>query len=35
MARLGMQYVRTEVQEWEDPLPGWDQGEVVYEISAP
>lgn len=32
MERLGMRHVRTEVQEWDDPLPGWEQGEVVYEI---
>lgn len=34
MERLGMQHVRTEVHEWDDPLPGWEQGEVVYEITA-
>lgn len=34
MERLGMAHVRTEVQEWDDPLPGWEQGEVVYEIAA-
>ncbi|MEJ7794909.1 MAG: GNAT family N-acetyltransferase [Nocardioides sp.] len=32
MARLGMRHVRTEVHAWDDPLPGWDQGEVFYEI---
>jgi len=32
MARLRMQHVRTEVLEWDDPLPGWEQGEVFYEI---
>ncbi|MGZ5399762.1 MAG: GNAT family N-acetyltransferase [Nocardioides sp.] len=34
MERLGMQHVRTEVQQWDDPLPGWEQGEVVYELTA-
>ena len=34
MERLGMQHVRTEVHAWDDPLPGWEQGEVVYEITA-
>jgi len=32
MERLGMRHVRTYVGEWDDPLPGWEQGEVVYEI---
>ena len=35
MDRLGMTQVRTYVGEWEDPLPGWEQGEVVYELRAP
>ena len=34
MERLGMRHVRTEVHEWDDPLPGWQQGEVVHEITA-
>jgi RimJ/RimL family protein N-acetyltransferase len=33
LARLGMTHVRTEVQEWDDPLPGADQGEVYYEVT--
>ncbi len=32
MEKLGMRHVRTEVKEWDDPLPGWEQGEVRYEI---
>jgi RimJ/RimL family protein N-acetyltransferase len=32
MDRLGMTHVRTYVDEWDDPIPGWEQGEVVYEI---
>ncbi len=32
MEKLGMRYVRTEVKTWDDPLPGWEQGEVRYEI---
>jgi RimJ/RimL family protein N-acetyltransferase len=28
--RLGMRHVQTYVGEWENPLPGWEQGEVVY-----
>lgn len=33
MERLGMHVVQTYVGEWEDPLPGWEQGEVVYLIT--
>lgn len=32
MERLGMRHARTEVRAWEDPIPGWEQGEVVYEL---
>jgi RimJ/RimL family protein N-acetyltransferase len=35
MEKLGMQHARTEVREWEDPIPGWEQGEVVYELRPP
>jgi RimJ/RimL family protein N-acetyltransferase len=34
MEKLGMRLVRTYVGEWEYPLPGADQGEVVYEIAG-
>ncbi|WP_241680851.1 GNAT family N-acetyltransferase [Pseudactinotalea suaedae] len=33
MRKLGMRHVRTEVREWDDPLPSAEQGEVVYEIT--
>lgn len=33
MRKLGMRHVRTEVREWDDPLPGWQEGEVVYELT--
>lgn len=33
MRRLGMHWVRTEVREWEDPLPGAELGEVVAEVT--
>ena len=33
MERLGMRHTDTEVREWEDPVPGWEQGEVVYELT--
>jgi RimJ/RimL family protein N-acetyltransferase len=34
MERLGMAHVDTYVGAWDDPLPGWEQGEVVYELRA-
>lgn len=34
MRKLGMRHVGTEVREWDDPLPGSDQGETTYEITA-
>ena len=33
LARLGMTHVRTDVEEWEDPLPGAELGEVRYELT--
>ena len=33
MRRLGMTHVRTEHRDFDHPLPGSDQGEVVYEIT--
>lgn len=33
MTRLGMHHLRTEHREWDEPLPGADQGEVVYGIT--
>ena len=35
MERLGMRHAHTEVRTWEDPIPGWEQGEVVYELTRP
>lgn len=32
MARLGMRYVRTFHQHFDDPLPGTEHGEVEYAI---
>lgn len=34
MRKLGMRHVRTYHAVWEDPLPGTEHGEVVYEITA-
>ncbi len=33
MERLRMVHTTTEVREWEDPIPGWEQGEVTYELT--
>jgi len=34
MRKLGMRHVRTEVRAWDEPVPGSELGEVVYEITA-
>lgn len=34
MRNLGMRHVRTWQGQWDDPLPGAEQGEVRYEITA-
>lgn len=34
LARLGLRHVRTDIREWDDPLPGAELGEVVYELTA-
>jgi RimJ/RimL family protein N-acetyltransferase len=33
MARCGMRHSRTFHQEWDDPLPGTEHGEVEYKIT--
>ncbi|GAA0921174.1 GNAT family N-acetyltransferase [Virgisporangium aurantiacum] len=33
MEAIGMRHVRTYHQQWEDPLPGTELGEVEYEIT--
>jgi RimJ/RimL family protein N-acetyltransferase len=32
--KIGMRHVRTEVREWDEPLPGSELGEVSYELTA-
>ncbi|TDD17904.1 GNAT family N-acetyltransferase [Nonomuraea diastatica] len=32
MERCGLRFVRTFFEDWPDPLPGSDQGEVEYEL---
>lgn len=33
MAAVGMEHVRTFHAQWEEPIPGAEQGEVEYAIS--
>lgn len=33
LEKVGLRIVREYVGEWDEPLPGWEQGEVVYAIS--
>jgi RimJ/RimL family protein N-acetyltransferase len=33
MTSVGMSYVRTYFPEWDDPLPGAEEGEVEYELT--
>jgi RimJ/RimL family protein N-acetyltransferase len=33
MTAVGMSYVRTYFPDWEEPLPGSEQGEVEYELT--
>ncbi len=32
LEKLGMRAVHTYVGAWDDPIPGWELGEVVYEV---
>ena len=34
LERLGLRHVRTDIREWDEPLPGAELGEVVYELTA-
>lgn len=33
LAKVGLEHTSTWVQEWEDPIPGAEQGEVGYELT--
>ena len=33
MERIGLEFERTWVGEWNEPLPGWEQGEVAYGLT--
>jgi RimJ/RimL family protein N-acetyltransferase len=32
LEKAGFRHVDTYVGDWDDPSPGWEQGEVVYEL---
>ena len=34
METLGMTFVRTYVGHWDEPIAGWEEGEVVYELTS-
>lgn len=34
LERIGLRHVSTDVRRWDDPLPGAELGEVVYELTA-
>ena len=33
MERIGLEFERTWVGEWNEPLPGWERGEVAYGLT--
>jgi RimJ/RimL family protein N-acetyltransferase len=33
LEKLRMAHTRTWVEEWDEPIPGWEQGEVSYELT--
>lgn len=33
LKKLGMAHTTTWVKEWAEPIPGWEQGEVGYELT--
>jgi RimJ/RimL family protein N-acetyltransferase len=35
MERCGLRYVRTFHEQWDDPLPGTEHGEVEYALTKP
>lgn len=35
LEKLGMCHVNTYVRAWDEPIAGWEQGEVVYELAKP
>ena len=35
LQKVGLVLVGTNVQKWDDPIPGWEQGEAEYELMRP
>jgi len=35
LQKVGLVLVGTHVQVWDDPIPGWEQGEAEYELMRP
>ena len=33
LEKVGFRHTDTYVGEWDEPIPGWELGEVVYELS--
>ena len=33
LEKVGLQHTDTWVQEWDDPIAGWEQGEVRYDLT--
>lgn len=33
LAKAGLRHTDSWVREWEEPVPGWEHGEVLYELS--
>ena len=33
LAKAGLRHTDTWVREWDDPIDGWEQSEVLYEIT--
>ena len=33
LEKVGLRHVSTYVGQWDDPIPGWEAGEVVYEVT--
>lgn len=32
LGKCGLRHVSTQVRQWDDPIPGWEHGEVRYEL---
>jgi len=34
LENVGLVHVRTRVEEWDEPIPGWEEGEAEYELTV-